>query len=123
MITELPKAKLSPRNVNGVLKFYEGDTFTYCLYIELFDQDGVPFVLDDSAATVKVRFFDRRKQLVKEFVFGGENGECINENKITLVFDTDTAALFHRGKYTYDCVLESGETRVTLLDGALLTVD
>ena len=123
MITELPKAKLSPRNVNGVLKFYEGDTFSYYLILELSDQSGEPLTLDPSAATVKVRFFDCRKQPVKEFVFGGDDGGEINENKITLDFDSETTALFHRGRYTYDCILECGERRITLADGALLTVD
>lgn len=122
-MTELPRPKLSPRNVNGVLKFYEGDTFSYCLYIELSDQDGVPVILDPALAEIKVRFYDRRKQLIKEFAFGGTDGGEINENRITLDFDSETTALFKKGRYTYDCVLESGETRVTLLDGALLTVE
>ena len=123
MISEIPKAKLSPRNVNGVLKFYEGDTFTCYLTLELTDQSGAPVILDGSESEVKFCFYDSKNRLVKEFVFGGEAGGEINENKMNLDFDCETTALFHRGKYTYDCALECGGKRITLVSGALLAVD
>ena len=109
--------------MNGVLKFYEGDTFTYCLTLELTDQDGVPFTLDPDCAVLKFRFYNCKNVLVKEFVFGGENGGDIIDNKVELNFDSTATALFRRGKYHYDCILECGERRVTLADNALLTVD
>ena len=51
------------------------------------------------------------------------NGGDIIDNKVELNFDSTATALFRRGKYHYDCILECGERRVTLADNALLTVD
>ena len=57
-MSNLPNAEQSPRVVNGVIKWYEGDTFTMDLGLGLTDQDGEAVTLN-AADTVKVTFRDK----------------------------------------------------------------
>lgn len=93
---ELPRAEKSPRIVNGVLHWYQGDTFEYSIELDLEDQDGVDIPVSVSAS-VNVKFYDAAENLIKTFYFTN-----ISSNTITLVFDDETSALFRKGKYTYD---------------------
>ena len=64
-MSNLPNAEQSPRVVNGVIKWYEGDTFTMDLGLGLTDQDGEAVTLN-AADTVKVTFRDKGENEVKE---------------------------------------------------------
>lgn len=103
----IPNAEPSPRVVNGVLKWYEGDTFDLDLEIKLEDQDGEPITIGASD-TVKVVFRDSARNIVKEFSFTGISG-----NTVTLDFDSTCTALFPKGCYTYD-VYYTGADRTTV---------
>ena len=97
-MNNLPRADLSPRIVNGVLKWYEGDTFSLQIDWELEDQDGEPITIQPKD-TVKVVFKNKSLRTVKEFMFTG-----INVNTIHLNFDNECTALFEKGNYTYDII-------------------
>lgn len=94
-MTSLPSARSSPRIINGVLKWYEGDTFTLDIELELTDQDGM--TIDTTGKEVDFLFYNRSNELVKEFIF-----KNIQNNTVTLVFNTDVSALFPMGEYHYD---------------------
>ena len=101
----LPAAKPSPRLQNGVIYWYDKDTFELTVEIDIIDQDGVPVVIgtDD---TVDVVFLNNRKETVKTFTFGSISG-----NTIILDFDSVTTALFGKGTYTYDIYLNANERK------------
>lgn len=105
-MSNLPNAEQSPRIVNGVLKWYEGDTFDLDLLLDLEDQDGTPVTIGPGD-TVTVTFRNRRLEQVKEFSFTD-----IQRNMVTMDFDTACTALFPKGIYTYD-VQYSGVERTT----------
>ncbi len=115
-MNNMQKANLSPRIVNGVLRWYEGNTFKLQLELELVDQDGEPVSIADTDS-VEVKFRDKRKDVIKEFVF-----EHIEDNIISLDFDAECTALFPAGKYTFDLDY-IGENRVTLINDSPAQVD
>ncbi len=112
-VENLKAAPLSPRMDNGVIKWFDGDTFTIQMLLSLvgkgLDENGHP--IDDAPISLKptdqvvVTFYDCHKKIVHIFV--STNIPCKpNEpgyNTINLVFDTDISYKFPRGKYTY-CV-------------------
>lgn len=103
----IPNAEISPRIVNGVIRWYQGDTFDIQLTIELEDQDGEPVIIgaDD---TVKIIFENARLVPVKTFTFTN-----VQENTVVMTFDDEAAALFPKGNYTYDVRLEgAGKTTI-----------
>ena len=95
-MSNLPSAEQSPRVVNGVIKWYEGDTFTMDLGLGLTDQDGEAVTLN-AADTVKVTFRDKGENVVKEFSFTN-----VSKDTVTLDFNAAVTALFPKGRYTYD---------------------
>lgn len=115
-MSNLPSAELSPRIVNGVLKWYQGDTFDLQLTLELIDQDGEPITIT-SGDTVKIVFKDRSLRTVKEFTFND-----IANNTVTMDFDATCTALFPTGNYTYD-VYYTGAERTTLADNNKVVVE
>ena len=68
MATPIPGAYPSPRIDKGVLRWYEGDTFSIVLRFDLKDQDGeaVTIGTTDSMAVV---FLDDTRQTVHTFSF------------------------------------------------------
>lgn len=115
-MTSLPSARSSPRIINGVLKWYEGDTFTLDLEIELEDQDGLAKDIADTD-TVDVVFYNRSEDKVKEWHFTN-----ISNNVVTLVFDDEVTALFPAGWYHYD-IIYKGENRTTIAKRVQLIVE
>lgn len=95
-MSKLPNAQPSPRIVNGVISWYEGDTFTLIIELDLEDQDGEPIVIGP-ADTVDVTFTNRSEAEVKRFSFTGIEG-----NSVSLVFDEEVSGLFTKGDYRYD---------------------
>lgn len=104
---ELPNARPSPRIVNGVLKWYEGDTFELDVELQVTDQDGETVNISDTD-TVEFVFKDCRREIIKTFSFAK-----ITDNTVTLVFDKTVSAMFPKGEYTCDVYLV-GERRITL---------
>lgn len=107
MCNNIPNAKVSPRVENGVIKWYEGDTFSLQLELELRDQDGEAITIGEND-TVHIIFRDDTLDAVKEFNFTEITG-----NIVTMVFDSTVTALFPKGRYTYD-VHYTGENRTTV---------
>lgn len=110
MATPIPGAYPSPRIDKGVLRWYEGDTFSIVLRFDLKDQDGeaVTIGTTDSMAVV---FLDDTRQTVHTFSFAKvENGQ------VTLNFDATVTAKFTKGKYTYDIRYTHGD-KTTLASG------
>ena len=104
-MNNLPRAEISPRIVNGVLKWYEGDTFSLQIELELEDQDGEPITIQPED-TVKVVFKNKSLRTVKEFTFTGIKG-----NTIHLEFDKECTDLFEKGNYTYDIIYITEEIK------------
>lgn len=102
-MSNLPNAEQSPRIVNGVIRWYEGDTFDIDLVLSLTDQDGEPVSLA-APDQVSVTFRDKSRSVVKEFSFEG-----VSENTVTLDFDATCTALFPKGQYTYDVCITRGD--------------
>lgn len=112
----LPAARQSPRIENGIIKWYEGDTFELALTLELTDQDGEDIsIAADSGVTVVFR--DRREETVKTFSFTNIVG-----NTVTLDFDAECSALFPKGEYSYKVVYAAGE-KTTVAQGNLCAVE
>lgn len=99
----IPGARVSPRIANGCICWYEGDTFSLVLRLELEDQDGEDVTISESD-TVKVTFRDRTEQAVQEFTF-----EKIEGNSVTLAFTDEVTKKFPRGGYTYDILYTHGD--------------
>ena len=106
-MSNLPNAEQSPRVVNGVIRWYQGDTFDLDLVLDIVDQDGAPITIAASH-TVKVTFRDKSQNLIKEFTFSN-----ISNNTVTLAFDAECTALFPKGQYTYDvCIAHDKRTTI-----------
>jgi len=90
-------AKQSPRIEDGILKWYEGDTFSFVWTINITNKDtGNPiiFMLEDS---IDFEFFNEFGQLIQVFHFGN----IPTDNKVRLDFNEDVSKKFRRGKYKY----------------------
>lgn len=112
----IPNAEMSPRVVNGVIRWYVGDTFELQVNLDLKDQDGEEIIIQ-SGQTVEFRFLDKQLHLVKSFVF-----DNVENNKVILDFDEDVTALFPKGNYTYD-IYYDGAKRTTLADDNKVVVE
>lgn len=112
----IPGARMSPRIANGCICWYEGDTFSLVLRMELEDQDGADVTIGESD-TVKVTFRDRTEQTVQEFSF-----ESVAENSVTLDFTDEVTKKFPRGVYTYDILYTHGD-RTTLASRNIARVE
>ena len=116
MIGNLPRARMSPRIINGVLKWYAGDTFELQVDITLEDQDGEPITIKETD-TIEFEFFNKKRDTVKIFTFTN-----IVNGSVLLVFDEATTALFPAGEYTYD-IYYDGYVRKTLSNDSVAIVE
>lgn len=98
----IPRAEPSPRIVNGVLRWYQHDTFSLFLDLDLRDDDGEAVTLGPNDG-VAVAFRDRHHQIIKEFMCSPVEGNCVE-----LVFNEDLSRSFIKGEYRYDVVLLFG---------------
>ena len=112
----IPGARVSPRIANGCICWYEGDTFSLRLRLELEDQDGEDVTIGTSDS-VKVTFYDRTRAQVQQFVYSGITG-----NMMTLDFTEDVSAKFPKGLYHYDILYTHGD-RTTLASGTVARVE
>ena len=115
-MSELPSAQQSPRIVNGVLKWYQGDTFDLKIQLKMIDQDGTEIIIGDGD-TVTVVFKDKTDTEIKTFLF-----ETVENNTITLDFDSECTANFPRGEYFYD-IYYKGAERTTIANNNYVVVE
>ena len=101
MATAIPKAEASPRNENGVLKFYKGNTFQYYIHLVLKDQDREEIMVNNDTDTLTVKFFNIKNDLVKTFEFGKGKELSVSNNIAEFDFTNEVTALFDRGRYRY----------------------
>ena len=97
----IPGARVSPRIANGCICWYEGDTFSLRLRLELEDQAGADVTIGQTD-TIKVTGAD--------------------ENTVTLAFTDEVTAKFPRGIYRYDILYTHGN-RTTLASGNIARVE
>lgn len=103
----IPGAYASPRISNGVLCWYEGDTFAVAIQIDLEDQDGedVEIAAEDR---VRITFYDETRETIHT-----ETYSKITENTVTFTVDEEVSAKFPKGLYSYDIAFLRGN-RTTL---------
>jgi hypothetical protein len=101
MATAIPRAETSPRNENGVLKFYKGNTFQYYIHLFLKDQDNEEINFNNDTDTLTVKFFSAKNDLVKTFEFGKGKNLALKNNIAEFDFTDEITALFDRGRYRY----------------------
>ena len=103
----IPSARQSPRIVNGVIYWYENDTFDIDLRFELTSQDDE--IIEIAASDeIEIVFINNLDEIVKEFSFTE-----IEDNTIKLDIDAEVTALFPKGRYHYDIYYTAGD-RVTI---------
>lgn len=117
-MAKLPWAKMSPRIENGVLYWFEGDTFRLNLILTLKDQDGAAVTVK-AEEQLELTFCNKRRDTVKTVVFSGAEAAT---GKVKLVVDEDLSARFPAGRYSYDLRL-LGEERTTLIRGGTIIVE
>ena len=99
----VPAARPSPRIEFGILKWYDGDTFTIRLDLEAKDSGGLPVTLTASDTAV-IRFYNCCRIQVMEKSFTDLSG-----GYVSLEFDADTSNLFPAGRYSYDVIVTHGD--------------
>lgn len=109
-------ARLTPRFENGRLYFYEGNTFTLAIEIELKMTSGESFPIE-SNSKIYCNFYDETDTEIATKTFSN-----ITNSRITLDFDKDFVAKFPKGKYFYDIIYD-GSCRVTLADHNQIIVE
>lgn len=113
-MADIPRAKMSPRIENGIVYWYEGDTFEFNLSINLVDQDGESVTPSDGSAFEMIIRDQRNDEVyrVKEYGVSG----------ITFACDEQTTALFRKGKYKYD-INYYGEYKTSLAEDNIMIVE
>lgn len=109
---EVPHADISPRiDADGVIYWYQGDTFKIDFEIKLLSDDDPPVEIPlQDGDTVRFTFRDYRTR-VAEFVF-----DTFQDGVVTLEFDAQMTAKFCRGEYTYDVTHERDYIRTIIKD-------
>lgn len=121
MATAIPKAERTPRNENGVLKFYKGNTFQYYIHLFLKDQDGEEISFNNETDTLTVKFIDIKNNVIKTFEFGKDKELAVENNIAEFDFTDDVTALFDRGRYKYIGDFESPTLgRRTIINAPML---
>lgn len=101
----IPTAKKSPRIEDGVIKWYEGDTFTLALIIKIRDDDG-PIDISNTDIILCKFYNDTGNVETLEFT-------NIEDNVIYINVDDTLTKKFPQGLYKYDIVYVN-ENKTTL---------
>ena len=113
-MADIPRAKMSPRIVNGIIYWYEGDTFEFNLAVDLRDQDGeIVTPSDENAFEIIIR--DERNNEVfneKQYGVSGVHFYC----------DEEVTKRFRKGKYKYD-INYYGEFKTSLAEDNIMIVE
>lgn len=115
---EVPHAEISPRiDEDGVIYWYQGDTFKIDFEIKLLSDDDPPVEIPlQDGDVVRFTFRSYRAQ-VAEFVF-----DTFQDGVVTLEFDAEMTAKFCRGAYTYVVTHERDYIR-TIIKGNRAVVE
>lgn len=95
-MSSLKSAQNSPRLVNDIIYWHEGDTFAIELTLTLTDSSNNGISLDNDKQII-VNIY-RNDIMVHRFCFSS----FPNGNVITLNFDSEVTKKFPFGKYVYD---------------------
>lgn len=120
MATAILGAKQSPRFEDGVLRWYDGDTFEIDWEIALSSVDGDGNEEDYSFKTgdkLAFEFYNSRLAKVRSVEFDGSKMTVSGGTaKVTLPFGSEDTKLFPVGSYTYciKAITENGK-RVTTI--------
>ena len=117
-MTKLKETKQSPRLENGVIYWYEGDTFQLVLTLRLLDADGAPVTLG-ATDRLELTFRNRQEDTIATCTWRAEE---ITNNQLPLQVDEAMTALFPCGRYRYDLRL-LGEERTTLVRNGQVVVE
>ena len=104
---EIIKSVRSPAFRDGVLSWCEGDKFSFKIRMRLSSLGEE--IADLTGSVLSARFFDKSGKPVKTFTQSGD-ATCI----FTLAFNTETTAIFPRGRYTFDIVIENSAGKCTV---------
>ena len=131
MSSYLNSAPLSPRVDQGVLKWFEGDTFGIDMEINLvregIDEDGNgkddPVIFDDNDQLI-VTFFNSRREVIHSFIATHINEDPTSEmyHTISLTFTKAISSKFRKGKYTY-CIKYLSKDSPTAVDITTICVN
>jgi hypothetical protein len=113
-MAEIPRAKMSPRIENGIIYWYEGDTFELNLAIDLRDQDGcIVEPTDETAFEIIIRN-ERKEDVYSEKHYAAAG--------VTFACDEEVTKLFKKGKYRYD-VNYYGEYKTSIAEDNIMIVE
>lgn len=107
------KTKDSPWIDNGVLYFYEGDTFVFKLDLN-FTQDGEPLEIEPTD-TILFEFKNDRGEIIATKIFTN-----ITDNKLDMEWDQEFTSHFTVGKYTYRAKYISDFTTTIIADNVVM---
>lgn len=110
------RTKQSPRFENGMLCFYEGDTFDLELELNL-TEDGEPVAIKQDDLITLEFYGDKCKDKTAVASIEFTN---IENNKITLRWTPQFTANFKRGRYTYRMKYNSSYITTLVADNAIL---
>lgn len=100
-MSEITRAMTSPSMVNGILHFYEGDTFTINFLVRMKDQDGEEIEIE-STDKIEFVYYDKKKQPVyTKTIFGSDLETRDGKKYADIEFNSTVTAYFKRGHYTY----------------------
>lgn len=113
-MADIPRAKMSPRIENGIIYWYEGDTFEFNIAIELRDQDGEVVTPSDQSAFEMIVRDEKNDEIFSEKQYGVSG--------FTFACDENVTALFRKGKYRYD-INYYGEYKTSLAEDNRMIVE
>lgn len=106
----VPVAKESPRNENGILKWYVGDTFEIDWTVQLVDEQGDFYTYDPEDHLVWSFYTVPGRSLVHKFDFTN-----IQRDTVTLSFTPEVSNKFTAGLYFYCVKLIDKHGEITTL--------
>lgn len=113
----IPNARRSPRLVNGIIRWYEGDTFTLKFNINLKDENGDPIdILTQDAYLIEIR--NASNEVVYQTAGNLANGS------FELYVDNTLTTIFTAGEYRYDIRIYLSERDIsTIVKSNTIIVD
>lgn len=101
-------AKPSPRVANGNLYWYEGDTFSFTLQIDIKDVFGYDKIIQ-VGETITAVFYNKAEATILTKTF-----TAVENNTITLSIDEAETAKFPEGRYVLKLFLGENSEQTTV---------
>lgn len=117
----LYSAQQSPRINNGVIYWYQGDTFTLTFAIDL-TNDTTIF---NNTDRVTIEFFTHGRTSLLHLEYAEGQFQRINDKYIEfdVEIDEERTSLFARGRYNYDMIHTAGEDITTIVSKGGIIVE